>query len=107
MGPCAKRRVVCILTIGNLVYKGENLCANPQEVCPRLEGEDYTKCRTICKQPFHAEMHALALADDSNRTDFGKAQIYGHTKVCRGCLKELKYANIEVLSVTPTIPEGM
>jgi hypothetical protein len=45
---CAKRTVTCRIEnyhpSGELEWvEGSNYCENPQQVCPRLPGEDYTK----------------------------------------------------------------
>lgn len=57
---CAKEIVHATLTCADgKVYHGRNDCASPVQVCPRLPGEDYTKCRSICHQPHHAEIAAV------------------------------------------------
>lgn len=41
IGNCAKRVVRCTLeTLGGEVIIGENWCLNPQDVCPREDGEE-------------------------------------------------------------------
>jgi len=88
MGPCAKTVVLCTLVFpdGRRVV-GENACNKPQAVCPRLPGEGYIKCRTICDQPGHAETMAIALA---GHTAFGAhAYIEGITYACRACQESL------------------
>jgi deoxycytidylate deaminase len=42
-------------------FMGINSCRTPQKVCPRKTGEGYDKCKSICKQPWHAEQHAIYL----------------------------------------------
>lgn len=62
-GPCAKHRTQAVLVAENgQTFVGENVCLSPQAVCPRLPGEGYEKCKTVCKQLGHAEEHAIAAA---------------------------------------------
>lgn len=100
-GPCAKTRVFCtIVALDGQRFVGENLCANPQPVCPRLPGEGYEKCKTICVQLGHAEEVAakMAGADASG----GTAYIEGHTYACDPCKGAL--AAIGVLNVVIGAP---
>ena len=99
-GPCAKRKVVCILvTVNGEWIKGENDCANPQPVCPREEGEDYTKCQTICRQGAHAEVDAVRRAGD--KAIGAKAYLINHTYACRDCQETLFKAGVSSLSLGP------
>jgi deoxycytidylate deaminase len=52
---CAKLFVYASLRVGKRIFPGWNGCRKPQKVCPRLPGEGYEKCHSICKQPWHAE----------------------------------------------------
>lgn len=95
---CAKLQVKCtIITEDNLVFVGTNGCANPQAVCPRVKGEDYTKCRTICGQEGHAETVALARAGDKAKG--ARAYVEGHTYACRACQEALFAAGVVSISV--------
>jgi hypothetical protein len=76
---------------------GENLCENPQPVCPREDGEDYTKCKTICRQGGHAELQALDLV--GGVADSGVAVVRGHTYACRECQEALFSAGVLWLRV--------
>ena len=104
-GPCAKRTVTC--RIENLHPSGEletveatNSCANPQAVCPREPGEDYTKCRSICQQSGHAEINALALARKSGiDVRDGQAIVSGHYWICEPCGRALRDAGIAAITV--------
>lgn len=85
---CAKRKVICVLSdnSGERTAIGTNECFEPQERCPRLPGEDYTKCRTICDQPWHAEEHALwnwRRAHGEHKPTH--ALVRGHTHACGAC----------------------
>lgn len=99
MGPCAKQRVFCDLhTTDGRVIRGENWCENPQPVCPREPGEDYTKCKTICRQEGHAEVVAVRLAGDAAKGSI--AHLSGHTYACQNCQEALFGAGVEYLKVS-------
>ena len=97
-GPCAKTRVFCEITAttGD-VFVGENWCANPQPVCPRGPGEDYTKCATVCQQEGHAEAVAVRLAGDE--ANGATAMLRGHTYACRACQEAMFGAGIRWFGV--------
>lgn len=99
IGPCAKGApVVCtIIGLNGVRYVGTNYCNNAQPACPRLPGEDYTKCKTICQQEGHAEEVALALAGENARG--GHAYVEGHSYACRQCQEALFGAGVVALSV--------
>jgi hypothetical protein len=102
-GPCAKTRVTCTLTFPNGVeVVGENLCANPQAVCPRAPGEDYTKCATVCQQMGHAEAQAVAAC--GGIADGASAVLRGHTYACQKCQEALFGAGVISLFVDPRAP---
>lgn len=104
-GPCAKRRVECRIESdhpsGETEYViGNNDCDNPQSSCPRLPGEDYAKCKTICRQGAHAEIHALALASKVGiNVTGGRAIITGHHWVCAPCGLALRDAGIKNIEI--------
>lgn len=82
-GPCAKRRMQAVLTgASGRVYVGENVCLNPQDSCPRLPGEGYEKCKTICKQVGHGEEIALQAAGEDAR---GGSLRITHHYLCKSC----------------------
>lgn len=84
MGPCAKQTVTCtIITSEGERFVGTNSCANPQIVCPRLPGEGYEKCHSICDQRGHAEEQALRAAGAKAKGAW--AYIEGHTWACQNC----------------------
>jgi hypothetical protein len=83
-GPCAKARVICtIVAPTGDRFVGENLCANPQPVCPRQPGEGYEKCKTVCGQLGHAEEVAARIAGAA--AVGGTAYLEGHTYACDPC----------------------
>ena len=97
-GPCAKTTVRCTLvTTAGVHIVGENWCANPQPVCPRTPGEDYTKCRTVCQQEGHAEAVAVRLAGPKARG--AHAYLEGHTYACMDCQHALFGAGVRALSI--------
>jgi hypothetical protein len=94
-GPCAKTRVTCTLTFPNGVeVVGENLCANPQAVCPRAPGE--------CQQMGHAEVQAVAAC--GGIADGASAVLRGHTYACQKCQEALFGAGVISLFVDPRKP---
>lgn len=99
-GPCAKTVVRCtIVSVRGKRYVGENWCANPQSTCPRKLGEDYTKCKTICRQPGHAEEDALRVAGGQARG--ARAYLEGITYACRSCQEQLYDAGVESIHRGP------
>jgi tRNA(Arg) A34 adenosine deaminase TadA len=96
-GPCAKRRVFFEIEGDGIIFRGENSCENPQAVCPRSLGEDYTKCQTICRQQGHAEIQALRAAGEHARGALGC--LIGHYYVCEPCARALKEAGLSAFMV--------
>lgn len=95
---CAKRRVQCVIvTEDGKSFVGENDCSNPQNICPRAPGEDYTKCRTICQQTGHAEVNALRAAGPEARGAL--AVLIGHSHYCAACQIELFRAGVTALTI--------
>lgn len=98
LGPCVKSQVKCTLvTPAGERFIGENLCSNPQAVCPRTRGEDYTKCVTVCGQEGHAEAVALSRAGDRARG--AHAYVEGHPYACRYCQVALFGAGVAALTI--------
>lgn len=98
-GPCAKRQVRCVIIAADNAtrFTGENDCANPQSVCPRLPGEGYEKCQSICQQSGHAEAEAVKLAGDSAKGS--SAQLFGHYWICEPCGRALRDAGVASVTV--------
>lgn len=97
-GPCAKRQVVCVIVaINGDRFRGENDCANPQTVCPRLAGEGYEKCQSICQQAAHAEAGAVKAAGAAARG--GHATLSGHYWMCEPCGAALQGAGVASLTI--------
>ena len=90
---CAKVQVfVTLRHPDGREWRGENWCRNPQPVCPREPGEDYTKCQTICGQEHHAEMDALRQAGADARGC--TATLKNHTYFCSTCQHALFHAGV-------------
>ena len=98
-GPCAKAVVRC--TIANRetgqMFFGENDCANPQPVCPRVGNEDYLKCKVICKQSGHAEI--MALQEAGEHAKGAEVYIEGIDYVCKDCQKRLFAAGVNSITI--------
>ena len=102
-GDCAKQRVVAILIpkeynksiFGNHYshFIGINFCKNPQKVCPRLEGEDYTKCISVCQQTGHAEINVLRAAGEKAKGSI--VILSGHDHCCDSCIAAMNEAGVE------------
>lgn len=86
-GPCAKQTVkATVITIDGAVFIGTNHCNRPQSVCPRADmasGVGYELCKSVCDQPAHAEVNALALAGE--KAQGATLYLEGHTYACDNC----------------------
>ena len=97
-GPCAKRHVVCTLVSPNgQTFVGENSCDNPQTTCPRLPGEGYAKCKSICGQAGHAEIEALKVAGSAAFDSV--AMLQGHYWICEPCGAALRDAGVRSITI--------
>jgi pyrimidine deaminase RibD-like protein len=98
IGPCAKATVTCeIIATNGQRFVGTNYCNNAQAVCPRVIGEGYEKCASICDQVGHAEVVAVGLAGDNAKG--ATAYLSGHTYACQPCQEALFGAGVAFLSV--------
>jgi deoxycytidylate deaminase len=108
MGPCAKVVVKCELVLKDgRTFRGENACHSPQAVCPRLPGEDYEKCHTICQQPRHAETDAIMKAHViAGKKALRGATIYvDYDRICDECQWHIDDLEITaVIRGRPTTP---
>lgn len=93
---CAKREVTCyIVTPDGRQFMGTNGCDEPQDICPRRPSEGYEKCRTICKQPGHAEEIALGAAGSDACGATAYLEGIGH--YCKACQIMLFRAGVVAL----------
>lgn len=99
LGPCAKTRVRCEVTLTDgTVLTGENWCMEPQKACPREPGEGYEKCQTVCRQLGHAEAVVARYADEVS-FEGATAVLIGHTYYCQDCQEKLFGAGVKWLGV--------
>ena len=93
---CAKRRVIAVLIPKDNGYPphyiGRNTCLSPQDVCPREEEEDYTKCKTICKQTGLSEENVLRYA--GSRAKGATVVVVGHYHCCDQCKDLMSKAGV-------------
>lgn len=89
---CAKRHVTAVIFKGSSLFVGTNECAVPQARCPRLEGEGYEKCQTVCHQRSHAEIAALRKAGPAARG--GTLVLHGHDHCCDECREAMEREGI-------------
>lgn len=91
-GPCAKRRMQAVLVgASGHVYVAENVCMNPQPVCPRELGEGYEKCKTICQQVGHGEAQVIAAAGADAK---GGRLTISHWYACPPCEELCRAAGV-------------
>lgn len=97
---CARRVVkATLIAADGRRFIGWNYCENPQPVCPRLPGEGYGPCVTVCRQPAHAEVVALDLAGDAARG--ATVYVEGHTYACGACLDTARRVGASVVLGAP------
>lgn len=101
IGPCAKQTVrATIVAINGESFTATNHCDTPQATCPRAgmkTGEGYELCRSICHQPAHAEVNAVAMAGD--RCQGATLYLEGHTYACDACRSSCDAAGIAAIVI--------
>ena len=103
---CAKTQVIAILynKEDTEFAFGTNFCKNPQEICPREEGEGYEKCKSICDQPAHAEINAIKDAVNKNMTVEGSTMIIlKHRDMCDNCRQFVTNYGVETVIILNNI----
>ena len=101
--PCFKREVCAVIMDRNgKIAVGENRIYNDDvDICPRLKGENYEKCTSVCKQKGHAEIMAIKDAKDKELELEGSIlYLMGHYRICDNCesaCKEVGINNIIIL----------
>ena len=92
---CAKVRVIAkLLTLDGEEFVGENLCNTPQQTCPRGPGEGYEKCKTICKQPCHAEVAAINACTLAGSEPRGGSMTVSYYYFCDNCQRAMNQLGI-------------
>ena len=87
---CAKKKVKAVLKLrtGEVIV-GTNKCDNPQDSCPRVGNDGYTKCLQICRQLFHAEMECVYKGINAGlNLEGGHMQVWHH-RICDKCAAEM------------------
>lgn len=107
IGPCAKRQVIATLVLPcGLDFVGENVCRNPQPVCPREPEEGYEKCVSVCAQVGHAEVVALTQALHRVHLSSlrgGKLYVEGHDHACPNCRSLAGLLGVDIVIGEPPI----
>lgn len=100
---CAKTRVLAVVYARDgRSYSGTNDCRTPQVACPRLPGEGYEKCRTVCDQEGHAEVMALRAAGDQARG--ATLKVWGIGWHCRDCQERAFAAGVVAIDAPDARP---
>lgn len=107
-GPCAKRDVLCVILSADhkKYWTGRNLCINEQDVCLRLEGEDYDKCHDICHTIGHAEAVAVRQVPEGEAVG-GTAYLFGHYRICDDCAAKLESIGVRSVVIMEPAPEPL
>jgi len=96
---CAKQTTVAIIMKNKKVIAiGTNWINIIQKECPRKNmpsGKGYELCKTICKQPYHAEVDACVQA--GKRAEGGTLYLIGHTYSCENCKQVMRAHGIAEL----------
>lgn len=96
IGPCVKQTVTAtIVTPDGRRFVGTNFVRNAQPTCPRAgmpTGVGYELCRSVCDQPAHAEVNAIAEA--AEHAQGATLYLEGHTYACEPCKAAAEAAGI-------------
>lgn len=102
---CAKKVVRCFIvtTDSRYIFEGTNDCDTPVEVCPRGLWDGYEKCKSMCRQPGHAEEMAIKAAENAGVSLVGAtAYLYGIGHYCKLCQIKLFAVGVEALKLVKT-----
>lgn len=94
---CAKAVVIARLSLlDGRSFIGRNDCETPVQVCPRVPGDGYEKCREICGMRFHAEARAVmaAFSAGAGQDLAGATMEVAHNHICGGCAELLRLYGI-------------
>ena len=116
---CLDRTIIAVIEYQGKIYIGTNGIKNEPTECPRSGytiNQGYELCRTVCKQPYHAEEAAIAkwLIDcsedvfDENLEGIinyhnATISIYGAKAMCERCKELCKHYKLRVVKVTPDL----
>jgi deoxycytidylate deaminase len=114
-GPCLKQTVrATVIAKDGRRFHATNHCLTPQTSCARegmSTGVGYKLCRSVCGQPAHAEVNAIALAVVAGGSLGASLYVEGHTYACESCKGVARAAGISRLIVggveqplTPSVP---
>jgi deoxycytidylate deaminase len=95
-GPCAKQTVIATIVAENGThFVATNHCLAPQLTCARAgmpTGVGYDLCKSVCRQPAHAEINAVKFAGRHARG--GTLYLEGHTYACDDCTAAVQAAGV-------------
>lgn len=100
--PCVKLTTIAVIINKDKFWIGDNSCDLPQKECPRGSlptGVGYELCKTICKQPHHAEVSACLKA--GVEAEGGNLFLSGHYYCCDPCLDTMKKHEIKNSCLIP------
>lgn len=96
IGPCVKQVVTATLvTPTGERFVDTNYCLNAQDVCPRAgmpTGVGYELCRSVCRQPGHAEINVLARA--GKHAEGATLYVEGHAYACEECVQVAEFLGV-------------
>lgn len=94
---CQKRPVSAVVTLKDgEVLMGGNFGLRAVAVCPRVTGEGYAKCFSVCGQLNHAEAMVLRMLRAGGYTyeHVRYVDVYGHSQPCESCKLALRAAGL-------------
>ena len=83
---CAKQTTIAVIENQGRCWVGSNWCETPQTQCPRQDmpsGVGYELCKSVCQQPYHAEVDACRKA--GKKAGGGTLYLIGHSYCCDTC----------------------
>jgi len=100
MQDCLKLKVIAMLETveGNLYYGVNNINNDKITECPRLNNSirnDYSLCKTVCKQDNHAEVDAIDNCLANNDTPNDGIIFLSHNRSCGDCISYMSKHNIK------------
>ena len=106
---CLDRTIIAVIEYQGKIYIGTNGIINVPTECPRsccTINQGYEICRTVCKQPYHAEEAAIVewlidcdIVDEHDAT----ISIFGAKAMCERCKALCEHYRLQVVKVTPDL----